>query len=368
VGLIGANLQPMLVGAIMDGHSLSAGEAGLAGSVELGAIAVVALLIAPRVSSVPRGTLALVGVATTILGYVFSAAAPAYGELVAARLLAGIGEGAVLAAGNAAAAAALDPDRLWAFVVILGGTAAALLMGTIPYAIGPWGHAGGFGMVGLVCLVSVPLLRLLPKPPAAAAGGEAAALPRVKLGALTLAAILIAQVGESGLWAFSERLGLDVDLSAEAVGLTLGGATLAGVAGAAAAAALSTRWGRVGPLVVGIVLVTLSRCAVVYSTTPTLFIGSQLAWGVMYLFLLPYFLGTTAALDRLGRWSAAAAAAMTTGMAIGPGAAGWLVSSFGYGALGLLMAGTGLGCLLLVLPVAVVVEREENRFKGGSVL
>jgi predicted MFS family arabinose efflux permease len=116
VGLMGANLQPMLIGAIMDGFSLTAGQAGLAGSVELGAIAVASLLIARRVSSLSRTRLALVGAVVTILGYGLSAAAPSFGLLVGARLVAGCGEGAILAAGNAAAASARDPDRLWALL------------------------------------------------------------------------------------------------------------------------------------------------------------------------------------------------------------------------------------------------------------
>jgi predicted MFS family arabinose efflux permease len=376
----------MLVGAIMDGFSLSAREAGLAGSVELGAIAVVSLLIAPRVSSLSRSSLALVGVAVTIVGYSLSAVAPSYGPLVVARLVAGLGEGAILAAGNAAAASALDPDRLWAFVVIFGGAVAALLIGGIPYAIGPWGHVGGFGMIGVVCLVCTPLLKLLPRAPDGAARARASRLPHLRLGVATLVALLLIEIGESGLWAFSERLGLAVDLSAEGVGLALGGATLAGVAGAAAAAALSTRLGRAGPLAGGIVLVTSARCMVVYSTTPAAFIASQLAWGVGLLFLLPYILGTAAVLDRLGRWSAAAAAALSIGLAVGPGVAGFLVATFGYGALGLFMGTTGLAALLIIVPVALVVERERlgdirasepeneaseetvDRFRGGSVL
>jgi MFS family permease len=213
-------------------------------------------------------------------------------------------------------------------------------------------------MLGVVCLVSVPLFLLLPRPPAAITQADISGLPRMRLGVMTLLALLLMEIGESGLWAFSERLGLGVHLSTESVGLVLGGATLSGVLGAAAAAALSTRLGRLGPLVVGIVLTTLSRCAVVYSPTSATFIVSQLAWGLGFMFLLPYILGTAAALDRLGRWSAAAAGSMTIGAALGPGAAGWLVSEVGYGALGLLMAATGLLSLLFIVPVGLRLGRE----------
>jgi predicted MFS family arabinose efflux permease len=302
--------------------------------------------------------LAVVGVVTTILGYVLSAAATSHGALLAARLLAGLGEGAVLAAGNAAAASSPNPDLLWAFVVVFGGLAAALLMSTIPLAIARWQQVGGFAVIGVVCLVCLPVMRLLPPAPRRTGSAETHALPRPGLGALALLAILMAQVGESALWAFSERLGLNVQLSAEAVGLVLGGATLAGIAGAAGAAILSTRLGRAGPLAAGIVLSTAARCAVVYATTPEMYIASQLVWGVTYLFILPYFLGTVAALDRLGRWSAAAGAAMSIGVAIGPGVAGSLASNVGYGGLGILMAATGLISLSLIVPVALRLDRQ----------
>jgi predicted MFS family arabinose efflux permease len=361
VGLVGANLQPMLLGAIIDGLGLSPGEAGFAGSVELGAMAVVTLLLAPRVASLSRSRLALMGAVVTVLGYAFSAAATSFEALLVARLFTGLGEGAVLAAGNAAAASSSDPDRLWAFVVVFGGLVAALIMGTIPLAIGPWKQVGGFVVVAVFCLLCLPGMRLLPPAPAATVAAASSALPHPGLGVLTLLAILLAQIGESGLWAFSERLGLQVELSAEAIGLVLGGATLAGVGGAAAAAVLSTRSGRVGPLAVGILVTTVARCAVVYATTPAVYVASQLVWGISYLFVLPYFLGTVAALDRFGRWSAAAGGAMSIGVAIGPGVAGWLASDAGYGALGVLMAATGLASLLLVVPVALVMDRRGLR-------
>ena len=78
---------------------------------------------------------------------------------------------------------------------------------------------------------------------------------------------------------------------------------------------------------------------------------------VVVRFALPYLLGTAAALDPLGRWTAAAAGISAVGVAVGPGVAGLMVSDSSYSALGGFVIACGLGAGVLILPVARAVDR-----------
>ena len=91
---------------------------------------------------------------------------------------------------------------------------------------------------------------------------------------------------------------------------------------------------------------------VVMAGSSELYLAGLLAWGIAFYFALPYLLGTAAALDPLGRWAAAAAGASAVGMALGPGAAGLVVSESGYPALAGFVIACGVGAAVLILPAA----------------
>ena len=355
-GLLGTNTLPLIVGALIDGLGLEPARAGALGSAELGAVALASLALAPRMAQLSRRTLALAGVLGVTVGYLASSFAGGFGSLLAARLVAGLGAGAALAAVNATLAGSDDPDALYARLTVLGGLVAACVLAALPFALGPWGHRGGFAALAAFALVCLPVTRRLP----ARAGGAApslAPLPNRGLAALALLGLLLEASLNNALWSFSERIGLGAGTPPEAVGAVLGGATLAGLAGAGLAAALSTRLGRALPLVSGVAAATAARGAITQVETPVAFAALQVAWASAYLFTLPYVLGTLAALDRQGRWSAAAIAAITIGSAIGPGVAGGVVESAGVEGLGLVVVVGGSVVLALLGSVGRAIDR-----------
>jgi predicted MFS family arabinose efflux permease len=355
IGLAGSTAMPFLLGSLIEGLSLDAGAAGLLGSFELGAVSLVSLVIAPRVGRISRIRLALLGAAIAVVGHGASAAVEGYGWLCVARVVAGAGEGLALAAGNAAVASALNPDRLYARVAVLGGVAGAGLLLGLPWVIEPWGFRGAFAALALVCLGVAPFLRALPAAPGATlttSGGTHRGLAVATLAALTLIAL-----GEGAIWAFTERLGVRVGVSREALGPVLASASLLGLGGAALASWLGTRRGRTSPLAIGILGVAVSTFGLGHADQPASYVALLLIWSVSFFFTLPYLMGTAAALDSQGRWTAAAAGCMTVGVALGPGLAGSLVASRGFPALSWLVAGACLAGLLLVTPASLSLDR-----------
>ena len=350
------NVLPLLIGSLIDGFGLDEVGAGVLGSLELGGLAAASLLLAPRVDRMSRRHLAVYGAIAACTGHGLSALVDSFPVLMLARIVAGLGEGAVIAAANSAAASARDPDRLFAQATVLGGLVFAAALVVLPYVIAPWGHSGGFGAIVVISLLFLPFLFWLPTIPEAAAGLRG--LPgRRLLGITTLASIFFFSVGQGAIWAFSERIGITVGFSREEVGLALGVTTLAGLTGGVIAAVVGTRGGRPMLLAVGLGANVVATWMVVIAGSSGLYLAGLLAWAIAFFFALPYLLGTAAALDPLGRWTAAAAGISAVGVAIGPGAAGLMVTDVGYPVLGGFVIACGLGAGVLILPVARAVDR-----------
>jgi predicted MFS family arabinose efflux permease len=276
--------------------------------------------------------------------------------LALARVAAGLGEGATIAAANSAAASGRGPDRLFAQASVLSGLIFAAALVVLPWAIEPWGHSGGFGAIVAISALCIPLLFWLPTFPDSLAASQGQ-VGRRFLGIATLASVLLFSLGQGAIWAFSERIGVGIGFSREEVGLALGVTTLAGLVGGVIAAVLGTRGGRPLLLTLGLGANVVATWMVVIAGSSELYLAGLLAWGIAFFFALPYLLGTAAALDPLGRWTAAAAGVAAVGVAIGPGAAGMMVGGSGYPALGGFVIACGVGAAVLILPVARAVDR-----------
>jgi predicted MFS family arabinose efflux permease len=353
VALLGGNALPLLVGAVVEGTGLDEAQASFMGGVEAGAMAMSTLLLAPRMAALSRRSLALAGALVVASAFGASVFASGFAAWTVLRGVAGVGEGCVLAAFNAAVASCVDPDRFYARVAVFASLVAAVLLAGIPYPTARWAHQGAFATVAAVAVLSMPLLLWLPgipmpdmKRPAAGAGwGRGGRVLAVLL------AVGVINVGQGAVWAFGERIGNHVQMSADSIGLTLGVATIAGISGGALAARLGTRFGRTAPVLGGLVLLGLSGAAVAASTNAAQFVGAQIAFGCTFLFATPYFMGTAAALDVQGRVAAAAGGTSLLGAAIGPVAAGSMVAWGSYPALAWLMLFVTLVAVILVWPV-----------------
>ena len=356
VAYTGENALPLLIGSLIDGFGLDQPGAGVLGSLELGGLAASSLLLAPLLDRMSRRALAIRGAMIACAGHALSALAGSFLVFALARLAAGLGEGAAIAAANSAAASARDPDRLFARATVLGGLLGAGALVALPYAIEPWGHAGGFGAILAISILCVPFLSWLPAIPDR--GAAERGLPaRELLGIAALASIFLFSVAQGAIWAFSERIGIAVGFSRQEVGLALGVTTVAGLAGGLVAALLGTRGGRTALLAAGLGANVGSTWMVAIAGSRELYLAGLLAWSLAFFFALPYLLGTAAALDRRGRWTAAAAGVSAVGVAIGPGSAGLIVGDSSYAALGGFVIACGLGAALLILPAARAADR-----------
>lgn len=354
-----ASAMPLLLGSIADALALGAAQVGLLGTLELAAMAVTATGIAPIVARRSRVALSVVGCLVAGAGQLMAVPAETFALLALSRVVAGTGMGVSAAAAQGAVAAAAKPDRLFGIFFAASTPLGALLLLVLPYLIAAGGYGAGYTTLAVISLVAVPLVIWLPRAPLTD-GEKNARLDRAPQRAVAIPALIaVALVGASdlGMWTFIERIGSGAGLTPEGVGQALAAATLAGSVCATIAAWLSTRFGRVIPIIVSFATMVGVAVALGGASRAETYVPLVIVWSASVFVGLTYAMGALAAADSSGRWSAAAAGARAVGGALGPAAAGLVVGSGGYQGAGLLVGSLCAVGLILSVPLAVHLSR-----------
>lgn len=336
IGGLVLQLSPFMIGGIMVGLSLSERDAGVIVSVEFLMLAVTAIMVAPILPRLSCRRIGLLAVGLALLAQGASIFSASWTSLVLLRCLAGIGEGVLYAVSLSIVAAHFhNPDRVYGYFQIvwaLGSVALFPIGGELTAA---FAHRGILSLAAGLTLALAPLLLLLPRVRIECGDRAVAAMANASplLGIMTFAAIVLYLTASAAIYAFSAPLGERAGLDASAVGFALTIMTLVGLVGAGAATTLNIRWGRTIPITgfcVAFILVQLVLCL---SRDPIAYVVALVGSGIVYYFSIPYLFGIAAALDRNGRWAAAAGSAYLIGFAAGPIVGGAVIDAAGYGAL-----------------------------------
>jgi predicted MFS family arabinose efflux permease len=368
IGGLVTQVSPFMISGLMAGLSLSERDTGLVASVELLALAATAIAVVPILQRVTYRRVCLAAVLLAGFAQCASIFSTSLAEVTLMRALAGIGAGALYAVSlSVVAARCANPDKIYGtfqIVWALGSIAIFTIGGELTAA---FAQRGIFALVAGLTLGLAPMLMFLPDARASSSNGETAPVTRQApaspaLGIMTLLAIGLCLVGGGAAYSFVGQLGERAGLDTSAVGYVLTIATLCGLAGAAAATALNLRWGRMVPIsgvFVGYILVVMVLCLV---HNPIAYVAAVIAYIVIYYFSMPYLFGLAAALDRSGRWAAAAGSAFLLGCAACPLFAGSLIEATGY-------VGFAAACVVVLLVAwafAAAVCQRLSRAKGGQ--
>jgi MFS family permease len=380
---LGVNAMPMLVGSISDNLHVNAADAGMLATYELAAVAFSCLLLASRVSRVSRHALGLAGAAIAAAGHGGVLAIPALAALPGAghvatldgqglsalylfvastRVLAGIGEGLMLAAFGAGVASTRDPDGVYARALIASVSLIGLAMATlVPQLTARFSYVGTFCALALLTLACMPFMRGLPHSGATETRPDAPVRNRSH-GVLLVTSFAIFALGEGASWSFAERIGVGAGLSYQRAGLLIGLASTLGVfAGAGASMLVGQRFGRRRPLFLGLAAFGTCTVLLVHTANAVEFTACVFMSIAALYFLLPCYVGAASALDPLGRWSSAAAGMYLMGNAAGPLLAGRLITSTrAFDSVGWLVASTCALAIVLMRPVMAVLDDEAS--------
>jgi len=337
IGGLVPQMSPLVIGGVMDGLSLSERDAGFVASIELLGLAVTAIAIAPVLPRFSYRQVGLVAVALALVAQAASIFSATWASLALLRGLAGAGEGALYAVSLCVVAShSKNPDKVYGYFQVIWALGSVPLFSFGGELTAAFAQRGIFALIAGATLVLAPLLLLIPDSRAKSGDRVAAVTAQAsspQLGVMTLVAIVLYLTVSAGVYAFSNPLGDRAGLDTSAVGYALTVASLVGLAGAGAAALFNVRWGRTIPIsgfCVGFALVTLALCL---SRDPKVYVVALVGSAVIYYFSIPYLFGLAAALDRSGRWAAAAGSAYLLGFAAGPLVGGAVIAAAGYAGL-----------------------------------
>jgi predicted MFS family arabinose efflux permease len=335
-GLFYVNIMPALVDGLIEGLGFSNRQAGFVGSANVygaAAGALVAVFLVRRVPWRASAVALLLGLLITDLVSITLEVAPA---LIAVRFIHGFIGGMLVGVGFAVISRTSEADRTFGYLLTvqfgLGGLGLLYLPGLVP----AYGTAALFLALiafSLVTLVMLPFLDdypVLERHPDAA-GKEA----RVdyRLLAMALLATFFFQAANMGLYAYIIGLGKHAGLAPEFISHTLGVAAWIAIAGSVMVILLSTRFGRLLPVGIAILLTAAGTWLLHYSGLESMFWIANVGVGITWAFVISYLLGMCSEFDASGQMAALGGFASKMGLASGPLVAALLLGDDDYALL-----------------------------------
>jgi predicted MFS family arabinose efflux permease len=360
VGLLILGLQPVLLGALYTEGHVSGDELALVATAEMIAIAVgsaiVAMLLAARNMRWKSAVLLIL----LALANWWAAYAVSPNSLIAARAVAGLAEGGLVAVATELIARSRRAERIGGyFVTIQTLMQCALALGLALYVIPAAGSAGGFIALALVCLASLVIAWKVP--------GDYADLPKeenlanvLTLPSMTaLLSVFCYFMFFGAVWAFLEPLGAQYGIDGRTVGLIVSASLAVQVLGAMTATMFEARIDyRLAIAAIGAVAL-VSSLVLAGGPGLTTFWAAALVMGFILLFIVPYQIRLAITADETRTAVLLVPAAQLFGLAIGPIAASLLIDGKDFRPVPEFAAASALASVVL-LGLFVFVSRRRR--------
>jgi len=351
-GFFYVNIMPAIVQGLIDGLGISRSDAGMVGSANVYGAALGALLAVLLVRRLPwrsASCVLLLGLIGIDLLTMLLDKAPA---LIALRFAHGVTGGMLVGIAYAVIARTEEPDRTFGVLLFvqfgLGGLGVLLLPGLVPV----YGTVVLFATLIAFSAAALAVLWFLPEYPARRVPGPGEAPPTpiaVRPLALTLLAIFLFQAANMALFPYIISLGETAGLARGFILPTLAASSWVGLIGSGLVVWLSTRYGRLLPLVFAIGLTALGNGALHWSASQTVFLLANCGVGITWAFVMPYLLGMCASFDASGRIAALGGLCSKLGLASGPLVAALMLGDGGFGRV------INLAVLMLLACIAAVI-------------
>jgi predicted MFS family arabinose efflux permease len=292
--------------------------------------------------------LALIGLVLIALGSVLTAANHTYTAIVAARVCAGIGEGLAIAVAFAALGSAANPDRAFGIYLVVGLTASAAILAALPTLEHQFGSPPVFATMAALTLLSMLLVRWLPRGTDATTTQADGAAPISKhLACAGLIGVFLYFIAQGAVWSYFERIAAASNIDPVLTGEAMGASSFAGVGGALAAVALVAPCGRRWPLIASGVISLASFWLLRGHVTGTELMTAGILFNFAWNLAQPLLSGVCSDADCRGRVVVAMGCIQTVGFGMGPALTATLLRGRDFG--------PSLGVSAAVLVVSLIV-------------
>ena len=351
LGYYGTAILPLVVAATGNEFDFTDRQLAVLASLDVGGIvagSITAVFLIKRVSWLRLVTIAL----CLIVGFnLICLDAHSFEALYLSRFGLEWGSGLIVALSVIALGETHSPDRSFAYATALLMFTSFLNFVLLPGFVERHGAAAIYVThIGLTVL-TLPFVFWFPRQAASRPLPTTPAQRFPKHLIVALAAFMVFSMGESGLWAFSVRMGDAVGLSVQSVGNIMAAAMVTSFVGALTAAWVSTRWGRTLPIALALTGFILGFLVFLFGASPSYTVGMTLTQ-FCYSFSTPYLLLFCVKFDESGRYAALVPAVQMIGFSAGPAITAPFLTGHGYAPIIWVGIISLLVCLLMVVPLA----------------
>jgi MFS transporter, DHA1 family, inner membrane transport protein len=287
--LNGTMVMPLIVLALNRIPGIDESRATAIAAAELAGI-VLYCLLAPRLMQRARRAVTVAGLIALITGESATHFLSGIAPLAAARLLAGLGEGALFSLITAEVAAEAHAERIWGQINLVGG----LTMGALLYGLSTLPPSDGRGSIFLwlaaMGLVLAPWVLLLRRRERNTASGRPPTLAKMQLG-LSLFVVALVNAVQAGQWAVSSYMGELSHMAPARIGLYLALSSIVGFAGALVPSLTRDPAYRLGFVLLGFVVMAAAVLVFFNWRGDMPFLWSQISLNVGYYMVTPFVIG-----------------------------------------------------------------------------
>ncbi len=364
-GLFYVNIMPALVDGLIEGLGFSNRDAGLVGSANVYGAAVgafSAVFIVKRVNWRMAAVVLLVGLITVDLLSMLLTSAPA---LIGTRFIHGCIGGLLVGIGFAVISRTTEVDRTFGYLLTIQFGLGGLGLIYLPPLVPAFGTKALFLSLISFSVVTLLMLPFLSDYPARVQETDTDGRKGNRgLIALALLATFLFQAANMGIYAYAIGIGkyamLDIDFVTNALGI----AAWVAIVGSVLVILMSTRFGRMWPVGIAILLTAVSIWLLHFSDVKpggwetSIYWWSNVLWGITWAFVISYLLGMCSEFDTTGQMAAMGGFASKMGLASGPAVAALLVGENNYGLLINVSVFALLACLAVMILPAATLDRK----------
>lgn len=357
-GLFYVNIMAALVTGLQDALQFTPQEAGLTASANVYGAALGALVPVFFATRIPWRKAAMFALLALIAADLLSMLVASPPLMIATRFIHGMFGGFLVGTAFTVIARMPAPDRTFGMLLFVQFGLGGLGLMFLPRMAPVFGMSSlflslvAFSLCSLAMLPFIPEYAVTPRAPRDA-GSPSRRGPLIA----ALGAVFLFQAANMALAAYIIDLGKAYGLGVGFISTTLGVANWLGLAGALAVVGLGARWGRFGPIVVGLCATIGGVLAFHASGVSWVFAAANVLTAITWAFTIPFLLGLCAAFDAGGRTAALAGFCSKLGLASGPAAA---ALAFGGKDFPRLITFCGI-CLIACLAAAVWPARTIDR-------
>ena len=318
------------------------GQIGTIATFETLSISVASIILSRIVNRLDRRKIFITSAILVILGNILTILSPTLSYVILARVISGLGSGAIVATVVATIARGSNAQMTFALLNSGVGVMGVLLPFCLPIIIASNGMNGAYSFHLFISLFTFLFISFLTLSSDADDNQNTVSSYKGYAGWASMIGTSLIFLGHAGIFAFSAKIGATLGISVIQVGYVFMAGGLLTIFGPLLAGFIGQRFGSLFPCLILITILLVTGIILANVTSALIFFIVVPLCGMIPMILTPFFLGGMAKLDPSGSLAAAHPAFSTMGGAAGPVVMGYTIDMAGF---------TSIGWVLIVMVI-----------------